>query len=111
MLKLDSGVFMIELNRFLLGTEFPDSVKFKILNEIGDEIQILEQSNSMFKNQLSTISKIFQGQSENEISPIILDKLLVELYKEADLNANGTISSSLRKMIEELDNFTQSIVR
>ena len=111
MLKLDSGVFMIELNRFLLGTEFPDSVKFKILNEIGDEIQILEQSNSMFKNQLSTISKIFQGQSENEISPIILDKLLVELYKEADSNANGIISSSLKKMIEELDNFTQSTVR
>lgn len=111
MLKIDSGAFMIELNRFLFGTEFPDSVRFKILNEIGDEIQILEQSNSMFKSQLSNIAKVFQGQSENEISSVVLDKLLVELYKEADSNANGIISSSLRKMIEELDNFTQSTVR
>ena len=111
MLKIDSGAFMIELNRFLFGTEYPDSVKFKILNEIGDEIQILEQSNSMFKSQLSTIAKVFQGQSENEITPIVLDKLLVELYKEAESNASGIMSSSLKKMIEELDSFTQSTVR
>lgn len=111
MLKIDSGAFMIELNRFLFGTEYPDSVKFKILNEIGDEIQILEQSNSMFKSQLSTIAKVFQGQSENEITLIVLDKLLVELYKEAESNASGIMSSSLKKMIEELDSFTQSTVR
>lgn len=111
MLKIDSGAFMVELNRFLFGPEFPDSVKFKILDEIGDEIQILEQSNSIFKNQLSTVGKIFQRQSESEIPAIVLDELLVELYKEADSNANGIINSSLRKMIKELDSFTQSPVR
>lgn len=109
MLKIDSGAFMIELNGIVYSS-LP-FVKFKILNEIGDEIQLVEQSNSMFRSPLYEVSKILNGVSLDATIQKRLDELLQQLYDVADANSNGLIHSSLKKMIEELDNFTQSPVR
>lgn len=109
MLKIDSGAFMIELNGFIYSST--PSVRFKILNEIGDEIQLIEQSNSIFKSPLTDISRVINGVGFDDTIQKKLDELLQQLYDAADANSNGIISSSLRKMIEELDNFTQSPVR
>lgn len=109
MLKIDSGAFMIELNGFMYSNS--PSVKFKILNEIGDEIQLIEQSNSIFKSPLVNIPRIINGGIFDETITKRLDELLQQLYNAADANSNGLIHSSLKKMIKELDNFTQSSVR
>lgn len=96
MFKMDSGAFIIEKNTYLTSRDKP-FLSFKILNEIGDEIERVEQTfpSSFGKDtDLSTLEK--------------LDKLLYELYFLAEINVQKPINDSLKKILNELDTFSNS---
>ncbi|MEA5258971.1 hypothetical protein VB264_14340 [Arcicella aquatica] len=96
LLKMNSGAFIIEKNTYLTSRDKP-FYSFKILNEIGDEIERVEQTlpSSFGKDKdLSTLEK--------------LDKLLYELYFLAETNVQKPINDSLKKILNELDTFSNS---
>ncbi|MEA5139796.1 hypothetical protein [Arcicella rigui] len=96
LLKINSGAFIIEKNTYPASRDKP-LISFKILDEIGDEIERIEQTLPL----LYDLKKDSQTTKE-------LDNLINKLYVKAEANVHKPINDSLKKILNELDIFSNS---
>ncbi len=104
LLKINSGAFIIEKNRYIISPDKP-IISFKILNEVGDILEHIEQ-----KTPIHGIQNIFDVE-ESKLNPSQkeeIDKLLYELYTLAETNVQKPINDSIKKILNELDIFSNS---